>query len=126
MFEWTSGNVFTLQVTMYETNMTLNSACASYFKDVRWVMIGLNQETKQIAIKPVNKKEVDLQLVPIEKLHKISIGKSYGRISNKVIMKEIQGMCDFDIDKQKFEAIFDNQQNILIVDIKKTNERRLK
>lgn len=117
MYEWTSGNVFTLQVTMYESNITLNSACISYFNDVRWVMIGFNHDTKKVAIKPVQKREVDLHLVPLEKLHKISIGKGYGRISNKNIMKEIQGMSEESIEKRKFSAKFDENGNVLVIDL---------
>ncbi len=117
MFEWTSGNVFTLQATLYETNITLNSACVSYFKDVRWVMIGFNHKQKQVAIKPISKRDVDLQLVALDKLHKISIGKGYGRISNKNIMKDIQGMIGSNINKGKYGATYDDKENILILDL---------
>ena len=48
MFEWVKGNVYTLNVTLYTSNITLNAAAASYFSDVRWVMIGFDKEKKQV------------------------------------------------------------------------------
>ena len=117
MFEWVKGNAYNMNVTLYATNITLNSAAASYFEDVRWVMIGLNREKKQVAIKPVNKRELDLNLVSLEQLHKISIGKGYGRISNKAIMKEIEDILGAKMDGIKKEAMFDEKEGMLVVDL---------
>lgn len=117
VFEWTKGNAFTLYVTLYTTNITLNSAAASYFSDVRWVMIGVDHENALVAIKPVTKRELDLKLVPLEQLHKISIGKGYGRISNKMIMAQIEELCKEKLDGIKRSATFDEKQGMLIVDL---------
>ena len=117
MFEWVKGNAYNIYVTLYATNITLNSAAASYFEEVRWVMIGLNREEKQLAIKAITKREIDLKLVPLEQLHKISIGKGYGRISNKAIMKEVEMILGTSLDGLKKEAIFDEKEGMLIVDL---------
>lgn len=111
------GNAYTLNVTLYTTNITLNSAAASYFNDVRWVMIGLDKDENLVAIKPVTKRELDLKLIPLEQLHKISIGKGYGRISNKAIMAEIAEMCQQSLDGIKKGANFDDKQGMLIIDL---------
>lgn len=118
MFEWVKGNAYTMSVTMSPTNMTLNSAAASYFQEVRWVMIGLNNETKKVAIKPITKQEIDLKLVSLDRLHKISIGKGYGRISSKQTMNEIADLLQMkQLDSLKCEASFDEKQNLLIIDL---------
>ena len=44
MFTWIKGNAYTLVLTLYPNNITLNSSAASYFEDVRWAMIGLDKE----------------------------------------------------------------------------------
>lgn len=111
------GNAYTLNVTLYTTNITLNSATASHFSDVRWVMIGLDKDENLVAIKPVTKRELDLKLIPLEQLHKISIGKGYGRISNKAIMEEIAEMCQQSLDGIKKGANFDDKQGMLIIDL---------
>lgn len=117
MLEWVKGNVYTPVLTLYPNNITLNSSAASYFKDVRWSMIGLDKETRLLAIKPVTKREVDLQLVPLDQLHKVSVGKGYARISNKTIIEEISYMIDADIDGLKVNATFDEKENMLVVDL---------
>ena len=63
------------------------------------------------------KREVDLQLVPLDQLHKVSVGKGYARISNKTIIEEISYMIDADIDGLKVNATFDEKENMLIADL---------
>ena len=89
MFTWVKGNVYTLILTLYPSNITLNSSAAGYFEDVRWCMIGIDAENSQLGIRPVSKREIDLHLVEMDQLHKISLGKGYARITNKAIMEEI-------------------------------------
>lgn len=117
MLEWVKGNVYTLVLTLYPNNITLNSSAASYFNDVRWTMIGLDKETKRLAIKPVTKREIDLNLVPLDQLHKISVGKGYARISNKSIIEEVSIMLHSSIDGLKVNASFDEKENMLIADL---------
>lgn len=118
MFEWVKGNAYSLVLTLYSTNITLNNSAASYFKDVRWVMIGIDNHNLCLGIKPVSKNEIDLGLVSKNHLHKVSIGKGYARISNKMLMQQIQDLIQRDIDGLKVTAEFDEAENILIVDLK--------
>lgn len=117
MFTWVKGNAYTLVATLYTNNITLNNAAATYFQDVRWVMIGIDPKKKKVAIKPVTKREIELKLVPMEQLHKVSIGKGYARISNKSVMDEIQGLIDDSINARKFDAIYDERENLLVIDL---------
>lgn len=117
MFEWVKGNVYTLIVTLYPTNITLNSSAASYFQDVRWSMIGLDKKNLQLGIRPITKRDVDLKLVSMEQLHKVSVGKGYARISNKMIIDEISGIIQQPITALKINAVFDEKENMLIADL---------
>ena len=117
MFEWIKGNAHSLNVTLYPTNITLNSSASSYFQEVRWVMVGINGSDNQVAVRPVTKREIDLKIVSMEHLHKISIGKGYARISSKAIMEEIAQMLNRKIEALKVSAYFDEVNNILIINL---------
>lgn len=118
MFTWVKGNVYTLVLTLYPNNITLNSSAASYFQDVRWCMIGFDKERLQLALKPVSKREIDLHLVSLDQLHKVSVGKGYARISNKMIIEEISAMIDHQpINGLKINATFDDKENMLLADL---------
>lgn len=117
MFEWVKGNVYTLILTLYPTNITLNSSAATHFQDVRWVMIGIDKEHHRLGIRPILKRELDLNLVPLSQLHKISVGKGYARISNKMIIEELSAMIDQPIDGLKINAVYDEAQDMLVADL---------
>lgn len=117
MFEWSIGNAFTMQVTLYATNITLNSVAKAKFDNVRYCQVGFNWKRKQIAIRPVTKEQIDLNLVDLESLYKFSQGKGYGRIANKDLISLIKANLKKDLDGQKFKASYDNDNNYLIVDL---------
>lgn len=117
MFEWVQGNVYSMILTLYPNNITLNSSAASYFQDVRYVMIGIDKKNHQLGIRPITKREIDLNLVPMSQLHKISVGKGYARISNKMIIEELSAMIDQPIEGLKINAVFDEAQGMLIADL---------
>ncbi|MBS3991756.1 MAG: hypothetical protein KGZ51_06735 [Erysipelothrix sp.] len=117
MYEWVTGNAHALIVRVYPTNITLNASAASFFNDVRYVTIGFNKESNKVAIKPITKREVDLKLVPLEQLHKVSIGKGYGRISNKLVCDEISALIDQPLTGQRFLSQFDAKSHMLVIDL---------
>ena len=117
MFIWVKGNVYAPIATLYANNITLNNAAAAYFQDVRWVMIGIDHEAEKIAIRPVKKKDIDRKLVPMEQLHKVSIGKGYARITNKQMMEEISNLLGEPLNGNKYNAMFHEQQGLLIVEL---------
>ena len=119
MFEWEKGNAFSLVFTLYANNFTLNNAACTKFKDSKWCMIGIDRTNKQVAIKPIFKKDIDLNIYPLENLHKVFLGKGYARISNKNIINEISNIINKECNGIKFEATFDNDQQMLIIDLNK-------
>ncbi len=119
MYEWVKSNTSSMIVTIYPNNLTLNQASAQYFDDVRWCMIGLNKIDLKLAIKPITKREIDLDVYPSENLHKVSIGKGYVRISNKNVINEISSLLNKPMNSCKFNAKFVDEEKVLVVDLSK-------
>jgi hypothetical protein len=117
---WSRNGVANISVTLYESNITLNKSVCSYFENVNYVLLGLDKENRLLAIKPVTKESIDLGIYSKLHLHKISLGKSYGRISNKNFMKEVADEFKLDYTKDsgiKYDAQFDEKQDTLLVQL---------
>lgn len=117
MFTWVDGNAYLGVATIYANNFTLNNAASENFKDVRWCCIGIDDNSKKIAIKPVTKREVDLSLIPLKQLHKVSVGKGYTRISNKSIIDKVSELIQKECNGIKFSASFDDKERMLVIDL---------
>jgi len=80
-------------------------------------MLGLDRDERKLAIKPITKREIDLKLVDMNQLHKVSIGNGYGRISNKAIMQEVAKLLNRDITGLKIEVEYDESENMFVADL---------
>ena len=119
-FKWIKNDIATPTVTIYESNLTLNKVACENFADIRYVLLGIDEDLKQVAIKPITKDEIDLGVYPPSQLHKISIGKSYGRISNKTFIRSIGELYSIDFTAQngiKYDARFNEKDKILVVQL---------
>lgn len=119
MFKWIKGSNFTALATMTDTNITLNNSATSHFTDCRWVLVGVDNDDKKLAIKPVSRNDYDLRIYPLEDLHKLSVGNGYARITNKSIMNMISSLVGYPLDNVKYLATWDDQQSMLIIDLGK-------
>ncbi|MBQ7888856.1 MAG: hypothetical protein IJ356_03770 [Erysipelotrichaceae bacterium] len=117
MFKWMTGNTYSNVVTLYANNFTLNSVACQYFQEIRWCLIGIDEASLKVAIKPVTAREIDLHLAPMEHLNKVSMGKGYARISNKHIVDEISTLIQKECNGLKFLASYDEKEKMLIVDL---------
>ncbi|MFR2502211.1 MAG: hypothetical protein ACLS85_07040 [Coprobacillus cateniformis] len=45
-FEWSTNDIATMTVTVYETNLTLNKAACAHFEDVNYVLLGIDKKNK--------------------------------------------------------------------------------
>ncbi|WP_346676536.1 hypothetical protein [Erysipelatoclostridium sp. An173] len=119
-FEWSTNDIAKKTVTIYSTNLTLNKAACRHFEDVEYVLLGIDRKNNVLGIKPVKKKEINEQIYPEDQLHRISIGKSYGRISNKNFISDLANSYGFDLENNKcvkFTAKFDVVHQILLVNL---------
>ncbi len=119
-FTWTTNEIATQTLTIYESNITLNKAACAHFEDVNYVLLGLDIEKKQIGIKPVTKEDINNNIYPKSQLHRISLGKSYGRISNKAFIEELANYYNLDFKNEqcfKYKVTFDIIHQIMIAQL---------
>lgn len=119
-FVWASKRALDDLATIYEANITLNKAASSYFDAAYVVLLGLDRETKRIAVKPVSKEEVSLGFIPEEQQHNITVKPSYSRICNKQFVQEVSALAGLqfgDNQAYKFKAVWNEKDNALIIDL---------
>ncbi len=117
--KWLMVNEEYLTATFYETNITLNKVSSSYFEDAYKVLIGLDLTNKMVVIKNLNKAEAQRGNIDKNQLMDIRIRPSYGRISSKKIMGEIQKAFNLNYnDHLKYKATWDLNEKILKIDLK--------
>lgn len=89
-------------VTIYETNITLNTVAAEHFINAYSTLIGVDKKNNTLLIKALNKEEAINGQYTENDLHPISIKPSYGRINGKMIIKNICQFFPLDFVKQNF------------------------
>lgn len=117
MFVWMKGNSFTKIATLNTGNITLNTSCQQYFSENNWCVIGIDNKEKKVAIKTVSNEDIKNNKYTPDILNKVSLGKSYIRISNMRIMQEISKLLNIKLNKQKFFVYYDDKDHQLIVDL---------
>lgn len=108
--------------TIYETNITLNTAAATYFKNAYSTLIGFDSSKNTLLIKPITKEEAAIKNYSSDELHAISIKPSYGRINGKAIVTKLKLFfpLDFSILKaHKFAAEWSIEENLLRIFLEK-------
>lgn len=119
-FIWASKKPNDGVATLYESNITLNKAASSHFDHAYNVLLGLDTESKRVAVKPISKEEYDIGAIPTEKSHKITVRSSYARVCNKKFLKEVATLANLDLSDNnsfKFVASWDKENGLLIIDL---------
>lgn len=118
MFQWIKGSSYSMIATISPSYVTLNNYAAMHFKDVKWCLVGIDEQEKKMAIKPVSKNDIELQIYPMDALHKISVGTGYARISNKTVMQTLASVCEAPLaSNTKYLASYNEKEAMLIVDL---------
>ena len=103
-FIWASKKPNDGVATLYESNITLNKAASSHFEKAYNVLLGLDTESKRVAVKPISKEEFDIGAIPAEKRHKITVKASYARVCNKKFLKEVAQIANIELkDNNSFK-----------------------
>lgn len=121
-FIWASKKPKDGIATIYESNITLNKAASSHFESAYNVLLGLDPDSKMVAVKPITKEEFDIGAIPQEKRHKITVKASYARVSNKKFIKEVASLIDIDLSNNssfKFKTKWRPDDSLLIIDLNK-------
>lgn len=105
-------------VTIYETNITLNTVASRHFENAYSTLIGFDKASNHLLIKPLNKEESINGTYNSNDLHKISIKQSYGRINGKQIINNIHKVFPLDFSDNtnfKYRAEWDDANKYLKV-----------
>lgn len=117
MFTWITSSTAAPVLTISENAITLNATAAAYFSDIRYVMIGIDATAGQIAIRPITRREYELNLYSKDSLYKLTVGKGYARVTSKTVSAQIQHVFNRTFDGVKLPAHFDEKENLLIAEI---------
>lgn len=114
---WLNKNSELGIVSFTKSNLTLNKIASTHFKDVEYVMVGLDKEEKKLYIKPIDNNLLVRGDLDKEELFKISISKTYDRISSVVLINLINEVQD--VTNKKFYSKFNEKEEMLIIDLNK-------
>lgn len=117
MFKWATGNAYAMIATIYPTNFTLNTPATLKLNNAHYCILGLDENEKKVAIKAITKEQIDLGVVPLEHLHKISYGKGYARISNKSFIDNLNSFIKIPDKGIKLALNYDEIEKMLIMNI---------
>ncbi|CAM3715189.1 hypothetical protein ERUR111494_08325 [Erysipelothrix urinaevulpis] len=116
MYTWVTGNAELRIVTLNEHNVTLNSNATEHFTKSHYVLVGISDEG-MVGVKPVTKKDLELNRYNRDLLHKISVGKAYAKINNKALCDLISKKLGEPLVGQKIVAKYNDQEDVLEFDL---------
>ena len=107
-------------ITIYSNNITLNKQATEYLKDSYCVIVGMNRDTNELVIKGLSKEEVEQQDISKDSIKKLSVKKSYSRITGKSLVDEVAKNYNFDFNvcaAYKLSAKWNNRYKMLIASL---------
>jgi len=117
-FQWIKSSISQPGITIQSNNLTLNTAAIKYVENYRYCLLGVDSTNGYLAIKPVDKSDIDKGIYESGQLNKISVGKGYARISNKTCIEEINRILGRNAIGNKFDASYNEKEQMLIVNLK--------
>lgn len=117
--EWFNCKDNLSAVTIYANNICLNKQASNYFIDAYAVAVGIDRDTKNIIIKNVSKEEAESSTIDKNSLNRISIKSSYGRITGKKLVDQINEVLKLDFNKSlayKYGAKWNTGSKMLIIE----------
>lgn len=120
--KWFSPKEVTGSASFYASNITLNKVATVPFTYAYRALVGID-ENNNIVIEPLTKDRVDRGNLDEFAVQKISVTKSYSRISSKQLMDLIFESLKIDLGDEefkKFDTYRDINKNVLVI---KTGEK---
>lgn len=117
MYKWVKGNSFNKIATIYAGNITLNVPCINLFNNAKWCVVGIDYDDKKVAIKVVSDDDIAKKTFPEDAINKVSFGKSFVRICNKTIIKEIAKVTKKRAEGEKFGVNYNLKEKMLEIDL---------
>ena len=103
-------------VTFHKTTITMNVTIMRYFESAYKVRVGIN-DSNEIVLSPIDKNIALRNEISESQLFNIETRKSFSRISNKELAKMISSYLNVDFSKSpiKYNALWDDKHNVLII-----------
>ena len=112
--EWINGSNFTKIATIYDNNITLNNTCIKLVEKYKWCKLGIDKKAQKIYIKLI---EDILKETNIEQGNRISIGKTYVRITNKAFINQIYEIIGQNKKDKKFLVDYVDSEKQFVIDL---------
>lgn len=114
--QWFSKKESAQVATIYDSNITLNKTASDYFNKAYAVMLGFDEPSQQVVVKPLDKETVQLGHIPTDQRSPISVWESSARIANKAFIKRLSSQTGIQFKKSKahkFNAEWDDTMSVL-------------
>ena len=105
-------------VTIHNNNITLSKSATSFFVDAYGIIVGIDNETKDLVLKKIAKEQVENNEHRKEDLYMLTIKPSYGRINSKQLVNNIIKHYKLNFNEKtsyKFNAKWNNGLNMLVI-----------
>ena len=88
-FVWSTNEISKKTVTIYSTNLTLNTAACKHFENVQYVLLGVDKENNLLGIKPVDKTAIDEGIYPSDNCIVFQLVKVMDVFLIKILLKTL-------------------------------------
>ena len=108
-------------VTIYETNLTLNTNASKYFKDNSCAAVGYTEKDDKLIIKALDEEDIKSGVYNEDSMHQVTIKATYGRINGTDLIKNLTSFHKLDFESKpnhKFQGVWDDSSKSLIIDLK--------
>ena len=121
MIQWFNKNDKKMMATIYPTNITINKPGLDKISHASACMVGIDEEEKKIAIRPLTKTQFDSHLFDEGSIFVLSGGKTYTRISSTEFVNVISDLLGYDFKNgvKKFSCTYDDESDMLMIDLTK-------
>ena len=118
MIKWFNVKDRSGVASLYNNNITLNTAAMSPLDFAYKVQVGLD-DNRNIIIKPLSRDVVESGILDECCLLNLETHKSFARISSTLLLKQIGEELNLTLSKTaiRFETTWDSVENILIINI---------
>jgi hypothetical protein len=99
--QWFSKKETEQIATIYDSNITLNKVASDYFKTAFSVMLGFDETSQHILIKPLDKDATRLGHIPEDQRNPISVWQSSARIANKAFISRLTSLTGLHLKRAR-------------------------
>jgi hypothetical protein len=110
--------------TFTDKAITLNTSVLDALKDCTYVMIGIDDKEGEVVIKPVSINEIERNNIDTDNLYKVSINRSYARITSKSVVEKVEeAFKNCDVFNKKFTTSYDEIKDLIHIYLNKEVEK---